>query len=71
MADTQSNENNKYRRVRIPKQDFLAKRTVVRPSLDNSIVKELKEVFEKFSDSNEVNPHNIKNALRSVSNNIF
>jgi hypothetical protein len=67
MADSESNVNPKYRRVRIPKQDFVSKKTVVRPSMDNSIVREIREVFDKFSDSNDVNPHTIKSALRSVS----
>jgi hypothetical protein len=70
MADTENTTttttNQKYRRIRIPKQDFLSKRSVVRPSIDNSIVREIREVFDKFSDTNDVNPHTIKTALRSV-----
>jgi hypothetical protein len=68
MAEIESSVNTKYRRVRIPQQDFLSKKTVVRPSLENSIVREIREVFDKFSDTNDVNPHTIKNALRSVGN---
>lgn len=69
MSDTENTTtvpNPKYRTIRIPKQDFLSKRSVIRPSMDNSIVRELREVFEKFSDTIDVNPHTMKNALRSV-----
>ena len=66
MAEIENNINQKFRKIRIPKQNFLANKTVVRPSIENSIVREIREVFDKFSDSYEVNPHVIKNALRSV-----
>jgi hypothetical protein len=61
-------ENIKNRRVRIPKQDFLSKKTAVRPFLEKEIVDELRQIFEKFSNTGEVNPHDIKAALRTVSN---
>jgi len=66
MAEVDNNTNQKFRKIRIPKQNFLANKTVVRPSIENSLVKEIREVFDKFSDTNEVNPHVIKNGLRSV-----
>ena len=55
------------RLVKIPKQDFKTNKIAVRPFLDQSIVNELKEVFDLFSETDKVNPHDIKNGLRSVS----
>ena len=68
---TNNQTENKFRLVKIPKQNFTINKAPVRPFLDTSIVNELKEVFDLFSKTDEVNPHHIKNALRTVSKKII
>ena len=68
---TNNQTENKFRLVKIPKQNFTKNKAPVRPFLETSIVNELKEVFDLFSKTDEVNPHDIKNALRTVSKKII
>ncbi len=62
-----SKEESTSKVVKIPKQNFRAGQMVIRHLMDDTLVKELKEVFMLFSDSGKVNPHDIKNGLRQVS----
>ncbi len=67
----QSAVNPKFKLIKIPRQDFRSNRLAVRPYLDQQIVRDLKEVFNLFSTDYKVNPHDIKNGVRSVSKNIY
>jgi hypothetical protein len=70
MQETVQNDNySKFPKLKIPKQDFKTNKTALRPFLDQEIVNELKEIFDLFSDTGKVNPHEIKNGLRYVSKN--
>ncbi len=64
MAD---NVNEKYRKIKIPKQEFKQNKKDKKVNIDESIANEIREVFKLFSKTDEVNPHNIKDALRSIS----
>jgi hypothetical protein len=64
-------EESTYKVVRIPKLNFKNGDGVVRQAMDDSLVKELKEVFDLFAEDGKVNPHNLKNGLRSVSKSLF
>jgi hypothetical protein len=71
-----NNPDTKFPRIEVPQQNFRINKLPVRPSLDQSLVREIREVFELFSKTERVNPHDLKNGLRLVSkkikkNNIF
>lgn len=58
--------NEKYQKIKIPKQDFKQGKKDKKVNIDESIANEIREVFKLFSKTDEVNPHEIKNALRSI-----
>ena len=65
-----NNPNSKFPRIEVPQQNFRINKLPVRPSLDQSLVREIREVFELFSKTERVNPHDMKNGLRLVSKKI-
>ena len=64
-------EENKFMLVKIPKQDFMSNKVVNRQLMDDALVNEMKEIFALFAENGLVNPHSLKNGLRSVSNKIL
>lgn len=59
-----SSEEKKNKVVRIPKLNFKNKQEI--RTMDQSLVKELNEVFTLLSENGKLNPHELKRALRSV-----
>jgi hypothetical protein len=59
--------NPNYPLLKIPHQNFLTHKLPQRPLLEESLVNEIKEVFELFSKTDKINPHDMKNGLRMVS----
>jgi hypothetical protein len=60
-------EESTYEVVKIPKLNFKNGDGVVRQAMEESLIKELKEIFNLFAQDGKVNPHDLKNGLRSVS----
>lgn len=67
MADEEiqnEQQNDRFRLIKIPKQNYKA--GPITPKLSKSTVEELREVFDLFSNTDQVNPYHIRNGLRSV-----
>jgi hypothetical protein len=60
-------ESDKFRRIRIPKQDFKNIRPILRPLLSKEMNENLRKVFDLFAEEDKVNPYHIKDGLRAVS----
>lgn len=59
--------NPNFPLLKIPHQNFRNYKLPQRPTLESSLVNEIKEVFELFSKTDKINPHDMKDGLRMVS----
>ncbi len=66
-VENNTSSSNRFKLVRIPKQDFKLNKAPSTPIINIEIVNEIKEVFDLFAVDGYVNPHDIKEGLRSVS----
>lgn len=73
MSGIETGKKTEIRLVKIPKQDYKSKKgnLDIRPTLDDELVGQLREVFEMFSKTEFVNPYDIKNGLRLVGKTVF
>lgn len=67
MSKIQSSTEEKYRKVKIPKQNW--EESDEKPKISKEIMSELKTILNEFAENKKVDAHKIQQGLRSISNN--